>query len=272
MVQTMRRAAAIVAALVVLGSVTVGLRAAGAQEEAVAHPAHIHEGTCAVLGDVAYVLSDVVPAAPAAGSPAAMGAPTAIPVEMSVTTVNAKLADLLAAPYAINIHQSGKAIEDYIACGDIGGQVVGADLMIGLRLLGTYGYAGIAVLHADGDTTTVTVYLAERLAPAAGASTVVMTESEMTITASQTTFRVGQPYTFVVTNVGTTEHELVIEHRGDVDKPMEVNGQESEAPNIAPGQTKTLTWTFTEPGEYQFACHLPEHYQAGMVLPIEVTA
>ena len=93
----------------------------------------------------------------------------------------------------------------------------------------------------------------------------------MTITPSLTTFKVGQPYDFVVTNVGQTEHEMVIEHRGDVDKPMEVDGQESEAADIEPGKTKTLTWTFTEPGAYQLGCHVPGHYEAGMVTPIEVT-
>jgi uncharacterized cupredoxin-like copper-binding protein len=53
---------------------------------------------------------------------------------------------------------------------------------------------------------------------------------------------------------------------------MEADGQESEAADIEPGKTKTLTWTFTEPGEYQLACHVPGHYEAGMVIPIAVTA
>jgi steroid delta-isomerase-like uncharacterized protein len=102
--------------------------------------------------------------------------------------------------------------------------------------------------------------------------TVQVTLKEMTITASLTTFTVGVPYTFVVTNAGQVEHEMVIEHHGDVDKPMEANGAESEAPDIEPGKAKTLTWTFTEPGTYQLGCHVPGHYEAGMVLPIDVTA
>ncbi len=106
----------------------------------------------------------------------------------------------------------------------------------------------------------------------AAAITVEVTLADMTITSSLTTFKVGQPYDFVVTNVGAAEHEMVIEHRGDNDKPMEVGGQESEAADIEPGKTGTLTWTFTEPGEYQLACHVPGHYEAGMVTPIEVTA
>ena len=46
---------------------------------------------------------------------------------------------------------------------------------------------------------------------------------------------------------------------------------ESEIEDIGPGEMKTLTWTFAEPGRYQFACHLPGHYEAGMVLEVEVT-
>jgi uncharacterized cupredoxin-like copper-binding protein len=277
------RATALVAVMLLVGSLVVGLRPTRAQEETITHPAHIHQGTCAALGDVAYPLQDVAPVAPTAGMPAAAeGATTAVPVAMSVTTVDVKLTDLLSAPYAINVHESMQEIEDYIACGDIGGRPVGGDLLIGLHLLGTYGYAGIAILHAEGDQTTVTIYLAEVVVavpthaaglatPVAGPGTVAITEREMEISAAQTTFKVGQPYTFIVTNAGTTDHELVIEHRGDVDKPLRENGQEAEAPDIAPGQTKTLTWTFTEPGDYQFACHLPGHFEAGMILPITVT-
>jgi uncharacterized cupredoxin-like copper-binding protein len=109
---------------------------------------------------------------------------------------------------------------------------------------------------------------------AAGATqpiTVPVSLVEMTITPAQTTFKVGQPYTFVVTNNGTIEHEMVIERRGAVDQALEANGQEAEAADLDPGQTKTLTWTFTEPGDYQLACHIPGHYEAGMVTAITVT-
>lgn len=270
MVHPTQRTAALAAAFFLVGSLFFGLHAVSAQTT-VAHPVHIHKGSCAALGDVAYPLQDVEVTAPAAGTPTTAGAATALPVWTSVTTLDVKLTALLAQPYAINVHKSASAIENYIACGDIGGQVVANELTIGLHLLGTYGYAGIAVLHADGDKTKVTLHYVEPLSSATSANTVGITETEMMITASQTSFKVGQTYTFVATNVGTTEHELVIEHRGDVDKPLEQNGQEAEAPDIEPGKTKTLTWTFTEPGEYEFACHLPAHFEAGMVLPIEVT-
>jgi uncharacterized cupredoxin-like copper-binding protein len=104
---------------------------------------------------------------------------------------------------------------------------------------------------------------------------VAVEEGEFYVEAAQTTFEVGQPYTFTVTNAGNDTHEFVIEPAGAVDAPLEqeANGEdvESEIEDIGPGQMKTLTWTFAEPGRYQFACHLPGHYEAGMVLEVEVT-
>ncbi len=89
-----------------------------------------------------------------------MGATDAIPVEWSVTTVAASLADIVAGGHAINVHESAENIGNYIACGDIGGTMMGdSDLAIGLGTLNDSGYSGIARLHDNGDgTTTVTVY------------------------------------------------------------------------------------------------------------------
>ena len=70
------------------------------------------------------------------------------------------LSDILAAPHAINIHQSADAIQVYIACGDIGGRVVDGRLTIGLQEIDGSGHSGVAVLDTDDDQTEVTVYLA----------------------------------------------------------------------------------------------------------------
>jgi predicted lipoprotein with Yx(FWY)xxD motif/uncharacterized cupredoxin-like copper-binding protein len=101
---------------------------------------------------------------------------------------------------------------------------------------------------------------------------VAVTLTEFTLEASQTEFKVGQTYTFNVSNQGEFTHEMVIEKSGANDEPMEASGVESEVQPIDAGQSGTVTWTFTEAGTYQIACHVRSHYPMGMALTIHVTA
>ncbi|HEY7032485.1 MAG TPA: cupredoxin domain-containing protein [Thermomicrobiales bacterium] len=67
------------------------------------HPAHIHNGTCTDLDpNPKYPLETV----DANGH--------------SQTTIDVSLADLLASPFAINVHKSAEEIGIYVACGEIG--------------------------------------------------------------------------------------------------------------------------------------------------------
>ncbi len=142
------------------------------------HPAHIHSGTCDNLGEVVYPLTNIaeisgtmagMEASPMAGEQA--GAANAIPVLMSVTQLEVSLDDLLAAPYAINVHESQENIGNYIACGNVGGTRVGDTLTFGLGELNNSGYAGVAILSGGMDgRTQVTVYLVQS-GGAAGTST-----------------------------------------------------------------------------------------------------
>src|SRR5215208_5267152 len=87
-----------------------------------AHPAHIHVGTCDALDpNPTFPLTDVA-LAPNASGDETDGA-TAIPVERSVTTVDASLEDLRTGGYAINVHQSAEDIATYIACGNLSGAI-----------------------------------------------------------------------------------------------------------------------------------------------------
>src|SRR5688500_18325164 len=88
-------------------------------------------------------------------------ATTAIHVKESESDVPLPLGDILSAPHALNVHESAEAIQNYIACGDIGGRVIDGDLVIGLRELNGSGHHGVAVLEGDDDGTDVTVYLSE---------------------------------------------------------------------------------------------------------------
>lgn len=104
----------------------------------------------------------------------------------------------------------------------------------------------------------------------AGAEKVAVTLTEFSIMLAPTTLHTGQPYAFVVTNQGTVAHEFVIEQPGAVHELLEDGGQVAMVEGIAPGETRTLGWTLTEPGSYQLACHEPGHYEAGQVLVVDV--
>lgn len=77
---------------------------------------------------------------------------------------------------------------------------------------------------------------------------------------------------YVIVNEGTILHEVVVEPAGAIDQPLEANGKEAEAEDIEAGQSVTLEWTLDTPGEYQLGCHIPGHYEAGMVATFNVTA
>ncbi|MGH2531224.1 MAG: multicopper oxidase domain-containing protein [Thermomicrobiales bacterium] len=107
------------------------------------------------------------------------------------------------------------------------------------------------------------------LAEALGA-TVVLTDYRIGL--FQSTFIVGQPYTFVVENNGSEAHAFVIEPKGADNQPLESNGRRAEIVDVPAGGLATLTWTFDEPGEYQLACHRDGHHERGMVQDAIVVA
>jgi hypothetical protein len=128
-----------------------------------AHPAHIHSGTCAELGDVVVPLTDVMPAAEDAER---RGAESAFAVKTSETIVDMPLDAIIDGGHAINVHLSAEEIGTYIACGDIGGVVTTDEggrtgLVIALGELNDSGHHGVAWLGADGEQTEVAVILIE---------------------------------------------------------------------------------------------------------------
>ncbi len=126
------------------------------------HPAHIHQGTCASPeSSSAYAVTEI------AMDMEAMGQGLAVPALTSISTLDVTLADLLASPHALDVHELRElAVEEQgpIACGDLGGQPTGDVLAIGVAEQDGSGLSGIAVLQAAGEQTVVTLYVAHGLA------------------------------------------------------------------------------------------------------------
>ena len=145
------------------------------------HPSHIHAGTCAEL--------DPNPAAPLdnlyqigidpddiEGSMEDLESVGVLTVSQifyaDSEEVDLSWDDMLAESHAINVHKSDQEIDQYIACGDIGGTLVddGEKLVIALHPQNDSGYTGVAILEKDDDDNVdVEVFLA---APAADNETI----------------------------------------------------------------------------------------------------
>ena len=119
----------------------------------VPHPAHIHTGSCANLGDIVAPLNDVTLVS---GSDR---------VGVSQTKVDLSIKDILESPHAIMTHASAQNIGTYIACADLTGDDSADQLVVALAEQNGSGYAGVAFLRTDSGKTDVDLSLT---APAAG--------------------------------------------------------------------------------------------------------
>jgi uncharacterized cupredoxin-like copper-binding protein len=114
--------------------------------------------------------------------------------------------------------------------------------------------------------------------PVTGGTQVDITLADNTIETPMTTFQVGVPYTFVITNTGTHAHNF------NINTPVSVTGSLEGAFDSAllavsqeqldPGQTATVEFTFPVESAGQlleFSCLIRRHYEDGMLVPITVT-
>lgn len=89
--------------------------------------------------------------------------------------------------------------------------------------------------------------------------------------------RPGETIEFRVTNSGRIPHEFVIgvkrehaEHRELMRAHPTMTHDEANAVMLAPGETRTLIWTFAKTEQIELACNIPGHYEAGMFSLVEV--
>lgn len=84
--------------------------------------------------------------------------------------------------------------------------------------------------------------------------------------------RKGQTVRFVVGNKGAVLHEMVLgtaqqlkEHAELMKKHPGMEHDEPSMAHVKPGASGEIVWQFTQAGEFQFACLIPGHFEAGMV-------
>ncbi len=91
----------------------------------------------------------------------------------------------------------------------------------------------------------------------------------------------GETVTITVTNTATSLHEFFLgdeKSQEDHEKEMAAMGDaemkmsDTEARLfMEAGESKSITWTFSDSGEVPFGCHMPGHYDGGMRGTFKVT-
>ncbi len=89
--------------------------------------------------------------------------------------------------------------------------------------------------------------------------------------------REGETIRFVVRNSGRLMHEMVIGTREELQAHAAMMakhpGMEHDEPymaHVAPGKRGSMVWTFNRAGDFEFACLVAGHFEAGMVGRIRV--
>mgnify|MGYP003576373841 CR=1 FL=1 len=99
----------------------------------------------------------------------------------------------------------------------------------------------------------------------------------MRFTPADITVKRGETVKLVATNKGQVLHEMVLGTSDELKKHAEMMkkfpGMEHDEPHMAhvkPGTSGDIVWQFTKAGEFQFACLIPGHFEAGMVGKVTV--
>lgn len=99
----------------------------------------------------------------------------------------------------------------------------------------------------------------------------------MRFTPTELTVKRGETVRIVATNKGQVLHEMVLGTPDELRKHAEMMkkhpGMEHDEAHIAhvkPGASGEIVWQFTKAGQFQFACLIPGHFEAGMVGKVRV--
>ena len=116
-------------------------------------------------------------------------------------------------------------------------------------------------------------------AKAARRTVEVRMSDDMRFTPERLGVKLGETVRFRVRNGGKVMHEFVIgtlqENARHAELMVKFPDMEHDEPymaHVAAGKQGDIVWQFNRAGQFDFACLIPGHYQAGMVGKIKVTA
>ena len=153
-------------------------------------------------------------------------------------------------------------------------------------LLGAWAAGPCAWAHGDGTNSrsasaarTQTPWGIEGNPTAAARTVETRMTDDMRFAPDRIEVRQGDTVRFVVRNEGTMLHGKVIgtrealaEHAALMKKFPGMEHGEAYMIHVKPGGTGEIRWNFNRRGDFQFACLVAGHYQAGLVGAIRVKA
>lgn len=105
---------------------------------------------------------------------------------------------------------------------------------------------------------------------------VIITLRDMSFEPSELTVKKGESIRFVITNTSAIDHDFTlgdeatqIEHRKEMAAMTDMSAahhhrHHAYAMLVPAGETRVLIWTFSRPGEFEYDCNMPGHFEAGM--------
>jgi uncharacterized cupredoxin-like copper-binding protein len=96
-------------------------------------------------------------------------------------------------------------------------------------------------------------------------------DGKMLFTPDSVTVTKGEQIRFHIKNEGELEHEFVLgteeeieEHAKLMREMPDMRHDDPNARRLAPKESADILWKFTKAGEFDFACLIPGHLEAGM--------
>ncbi len=108
---------------------------------------------------------------------------------------------------------------------------------------------------------------------------VIMSESDgkMLFAPARIELKEGDQVKFVLFNRGELDHEFVLastadnlKHAEEMKKNPDMAHEEPNSSRLSPKQSGQIVWRFTKSGEFEYACLIPGHREAGMIGTIVV--
>ncbi len=107
--------------------------------------------------------------------------------------------------------------------------------------------------------------------------TMTETDGKMLFVPARIEIKKGDQVKFVLRNNGKLDHEFVLastaenlEHAKNMKANPDMAHDDPNGKQLAPRKTGQIVWKFTKAGEFEYACLIPGHREAGMVGTIVV--